>query len=89
MPDPSRETFKRTRKEAIVAIIIWVLAGFWTVPVSYWLGTRSPASTIAGIPTWVIWGVFVPWLVFFIIHSWYSLFYIQDEAATTDPNVRR
>lgn len=76
MPAPS---YHRTRKEAIVAFLMWLGAGIWVITVSFWLGRGLTPTFIGGIPSWVLWGVLVPWLTLFVIHSWYSLFYMKAD----------
>jgi len=71
--------WRKHRREAVVAGLIWLAAGLWTRIVSYDLGYDTPPSSIGGVPSWVVWGVFVPWLVFFVVHCWYSLRYLRDE----------
>jgi TRAP-type C4-dicarboxylate transport system permease small subunit len=90
-------TYRRTLKEAIVALLIWFGAGVWVISVSYWLGSGRPVISIGGIPNWVLWGILVPWVTLFVIHSWYSLFFLRadddhppgDSASPNDLNRKR
>jgi hypothetical protein len=88
-------SYHRTLKEAVVAMMLWLGAGIWVVSVSYWLGYQRPVHSIGGIPNWVVWGVLLPWVTLFVVHSWYSLFYMRaDDAAEPDqqrptPTARR
>lgn len=66
------EYFK-ARREAIVAFVILAVACAWTLSVSFYLSRSEPLETVLGIPKWVVWGVFVPWVVFFLVHCWYTL----------------
>ena len=34
---------------------------------------------IGGIPAWVVWGLFVPWLVMIAITWWFALFVLKDD----------
>jgi len=79
-------SYRRSRREAVVAALIWFLAGIWTISVSYWLGYTRPVRSLGGIPNWVFWGVFLPWVVFFLIHTWYSLIYMRDEDGESPPD---
>ena len=71
--------YRRTRKEAMVGFALWALAGLWAVGVSWWLGYDRPAESLGGVPSWVVWGIFLPWVVFFVVQCWYSLFYLEDD----------
>ncbi len=75
----SRPQYRRARREAIVAALLWLAALVWAVGVSYWLGYGRPAESIGGIPSWVVWGIFTPWIVFFAVHCWYSLIFLRDD----------
>ncbi len=74
-----RPDYRRSRLEAIVAALIWFAAGLWTVGVSYYLGYDTPARSIGGVPEWVVWGIGAPWVTFFLVHSWYSLYFLRDD----------
>ncbi len=71
--------YRRSRREAIVAGIIFVVAATWTVTACYLLGYGKPVRSIRGVPHWVLWGIFLPWAVFFVVNCWFSLFYIRDD----------
>lgn len=79
-------SYRRTLKEAIVAALLWLGAGVWVISVSYWLGSGRPVRSIAGIPNWVVWGVLLPWVTLFLLHSWYSLFFLQDGGDENPPH---
>ena len=80
------DDYRRSRREAAVAGLIWFLAALWTVGVSYWLGYNRPALSVGGVPEWVVWGIFAPWIVFFLIHAWYSLIYVREPKAPPPTN---
>jgi len=73
-------SYRRCRIEAIVAGVLWFVCGCWVVGVSFFLGYAQPARSVFGVPHWVFWGVFVPWVVFFLIHCWYSLVFLRDDS---------
>jgi len=71
--------WRRERREAIVAALIWLAAAISTRWISYSLGYGVEPSSVGGVPSWVVWGVFVPWVVFFFVHCWYTLWFLRDE----------
>ena len=77
-------SYRRSRKEAIVAGIIFLAAATWVITACYLLGYGKPVRSIGGVPHWVLWGIFLPWAVFFLVNSWFSLFYIRDDDSVAD-----
>ncbi len=85
--DPDIEydpVFLHSRREAIVIFCIWVTAIIWVVPFCYFQGygqnvDPSTLSLTIGIPTWLFWGVFIPWVVADIFTIWFCFFYMQDD----------
>lgn len=55
------------RGEAIEAAALWLMALVATVGLSTWMGAAQSESMF-GVPRWAALGVFVPWLVFFLLH---------------------
>ncbi|VAX37285.1 hypothetical protein MNBD_PLANCTO02-1288 [hydrothermal vent metagenome] len=77
---------KNARKEAVVILFIWLVASVWTMLFCYFSGysgsgavNRETISLTCGIPTWVFWGVAMPWGVVDICTIWFCLFYMQDD----------
>lgn len=68
---PSSETggpdSRPARREALEAGLLWALALVTTVGLSSWLGSADP-SPVGGVPRWTAYGVFGPWLLFFLLH---------------------
>ena len=48
--------YRKSRKEAIVAVALWALAAVWTIGTSYMLGYDQPAKSLGGVPSWVVLG---------------------------------
>lgn len=67
------------RREAIAAILIWFVAGVWTITASYALSAQRPVHLIGGLPHWVVWGILLPWATAFVVHVWYSLVFVGDK----------
>ena len=76
----STADYRPARREAIVALLIWVAAIATTVGVSYILGyTEATPETIFGIPRWVVLGIFMPWIIFFGVHTWFTLYFGREK----------
>jgi hypothetical protein len=55
-----------SRREAAVVAGLWVAAGTWSVTFCYWNGygaTPDKLQFTLGFPTWVFWGVVLPWVL--------------------------
>ena len=62
-PHPILQT---ARREALVVAAMWVAAGTWAVGYSYTHGygaTPDKLHFTLGFPTWVFWGIVVPWVL--------------------------
>jgi hypothetical protein len=82
MTQPERlANYQRTRREAGVAVVGWVVAFAWTVGVSWWLGQQRPVALWLGVPKWVLLGVALPWVGCFLFNCWYTLVYQKERSA--------
>jgi len=76
--------FLHSRREAIIIFSVWFVALLWSVPYCYFHGfpeTFDPATfeTTLGIPTWLFWGILVPWLVADVFTIWFCFFYMKED----------
>ena len=76
--------FLNSRREAIVIFCLWLTALIWAVPFCYINGYQTdfdPAtlSTTWGIPTWLFWGILVPWIVADLFTIWFCFCYMKDD----------
>ncbi|MFV1967195.1 MAG: hypothetical protein ACC628_17335 [Pirellulaceae bacterium] len=76
--------FLNSRREAILIFFLW-LAGFvWAVPFCYLTGyidnyDPETFTTTLGVPTWLFWGIAVPWLVADFATTWFCFCYMKDD----------
>jgi len=76
--------FLHSRREAIVIFCVWLVALLWSVPYCYLNGfpehfDAESFSTTLGIPTWLFWGILVPWLVADVFTTWFCFFYMKED----------
>lgn len=76
--------YRHSRREALVILALWMLSFAWTVTYSYVNGYATAESPrelemTLGIPSWVWWGIAVPWIVSGIVSILMCLFFIQDD----------
>lgn len=82
------------RREALVALAIWLVAGTYSLTFCYLFGYAPAAGAVAaenaaeaaqnlrlvlGMPWWVFWGVVVPWLACTVLHAWFAFGFMGDE----------
>lgn len=76
------------RREALVVLVVWLLAMSYTVGYSYLYGygrSVDDLQFVLGFPDWVFWGVVVPWLVCLAISWVFSYVLMRDEDLGEDP----
>lgn len=76
--------FLHSRREAIVIFCIWLAGLLWAVPYCYlngYAGNIDPAdvATVWGIPSWLFWGIAVPWVVADLATIWFCFCFMQDD----------
>jgi hypothetical protein len=80
MEDP---VVKTGRREAAFALTMWFVAMSVTVATCYRYGYQQdpgePMSFVLWFPSWIFWGLIVPWLACSVVSAWFAFFYMQDE----------
>ena len=77
--------YRQCLKEAGLAAAIFLIAFLGCTCVIAMLGYPSPGdrppepALIWGIPEWVFWGLFVPWLVLVGVTWWFAFFFLRDD----------
>lgn len=85
---PDDPVYLNARREGAVAFLGWVIAGLLTVPTCLLLGfglETQEVTTILGIPSWVFFGIVIPWICMVAYTVWFSLFFVKDEDLGADP----
>ena len=87
--DPPKETprdwdprFLRARREAAIVLIAFFVWLCWTVGVSWRLGYQTKPGELDllfGFPSWVVWGVLLPWISATLFSVVFALRYIRDD----------
>lgn len=80
-------TYENARKEAIGIGLIWLVCTVYCCVYCYFFGynvdgmakTVDDVRPIWGIPSWIVWGVFAPWVVCTFINIWFAGFYMADD----------
>jgi hypothetical protein len=102
LPVPNRpdRLFRHARSEAIFIALFWLACTIYCCAYCYIYGYITPSRPLTerdvkpiwGVPSWVFWGVFVPWLVCGIVNVVFSAWFVADDdlgeelaAPTADP----
>jgi fatty acid desaturase len=87
-------TFLHARREAIVIFFVWLTCMVWSVSYCYLNGyldndasefDAQSFSITLGMPTWVFWGIAVPWLLANVATTWFCFAFMQDDDLGTSP----
>jgi len=90
---PVDPVFKSSLRELKWIFAIWLVHFVWVVGYCYAFGyppPETPLTTVIGMPSWVFWGVFVPWIVATLVTGWFALTQIEDHVlpdCTSAPEV--
>jgi len=77
------------RREALVIVGLFALFFIWSVGVCYAIGfiSAEPAdaakpvevATVLGMPTWIFWGILMPWLAVDLVAVWFCFSFMTDD----------
>ena len=70
------------RREAVVVFAVWLIGIAWTIGYCAMAGYNVPPEQIRitlGMPSWVFWGILVPWILVIFFTIWFGLYYIVDD----------
>ena len=74
--------FLHSRREAVLIASGWALGLVWAVPYCYLNGYGLPpgeVGTTLGVPTWLFWGILVPWIAADLFTAWFCFFYFVED----------
>lgn len=77
-PDP---VYQSSLRESRWILLFWVAFFVWVVGYSSLFGYPAegePIDTVIGMPAWVFWGVFLPWIISGLVTIWFALTQIED-----------
>jgi hypothetical protein len=87
---PDREPdrlLKNARREAIIIGVVWFAAMTYCCTYCYLFGYIRPGHPLGpqdvrpvlGMPSWIFWGIMVPWAVCALLTFWFAGFYMADD----------
>jgi len=77
--------YLHARRELIVSLAAMIVFGVWVVGFSWIQGLRPETqseqiNTVLGIPSWVFWGVALPWILANLFTFWFCFRFMTDNA---------
>jgi hypothetical protein len=88
MPDPEapRRLFRNAKRELLVTFLVFLAALAWSVGYCWLFGYRSEVElknvdfqSVLGFPSWVMFGIVLPWVACTGFTVWYGLWGMQDD----------
>lgn len=85
MGDPEARHLRQCLREAGIVAVLWLAGLAWTLVVVIGWGyvpveERPEVPTLVfGIPAWVVWGLFVPWLFEIAAAWWFAVKVLADD----------
>ena len=80
--------FVSSLRESKWILIIWFANFTWVIGFSVWAGydgdPEQRLATTLGMPRWVVWGVFFPWIATVALTSWFALTQMADHPLEDD-----
>jgi len=78
------------RREAVAILVAFAVCLVWSVTWCYLAGYGQPGeaglATVLGMPSWVFWGVLVPWLGADLFGCWFCFFFMADDPLGEAPD---
>ena len=85
-PQPQLDpAFTNARREAFFILGLFACCFVWALGVYFADGYFPTSSvpgeipTVLGMPRWVFWGIFLPWLVVDAVTIWFVFFFMRDD----------
>lgn len=75
--------FLHARREARFILVTFAVFAIYTLSVSYGLGLNTdpdmnqPPPQVLGIPSWVFWGIVLPWIAANFVTAWFCFGYMR------------
>ena len=81
--------YRHSLREAIVVLGLWFACGVYTLSFclsrGYRAPTDEPVALVLGIPSWVVWGIFTPWIAVNAFAFWFCFVFVRDDDLGEDP----
>lgn len=87
-PEKLDPVYLNSKRETVFVIVAWAVFCLWVVGYSLSAGyDLDPAElkTVMGVPSWIFWGVALPWLMANVVAIWFALKFMADDPLEDEP----
>ena len=92
MPQSTDPVLKNAKREGLWISLSWLAATAYSCTYSYLFGYTTKerplgvadVHPIFGMPSWVFWGIIVPWLACSVFTVWFAGFVMKDDDLGVD-----
>ena len=80
-PEELGESFRQSKREFWVMVGIWAFFAIWTVSYNGFFAdgeSEGEPDILFGMPSWVIMGVAVPWVLAVSATIWFAMCFMKD-----------
>ncbi len=84
-------TYLNSLREAKMIIFLFAVFCAWAVLACYLFGYGDPPAAgteiakVLGMPSWIFWGICLPWIAVDVVAVWFCFFYMQvDDLGEND-----
>src|SRR5438270_923310 len=89
---PADPVLRHARREGLIIIAAWLASTIYCCSYAYLYGYSSPrrplgpgdVQPILGMPSWVFWGIMLPWGVCAAFTFWFAGWYMADDDLGSD-----
>ena len=81
MADELGESFRQARRELRFQLITWTAFAVWVVGYCAFTGfaaEKEDVEMMLGMPSWVVLGIGLPWVIAFGITVWFAGWFMKD-----------
>lgn len=82
MKESEQQTYWHAQRETLVIVVVWVLAMVYVLTYCYLFGyppADGQVRLVWGMPSWVFWGVVLPWLACDLITMWFCFWFMVED----------
>ena len=91
-PPDDDPVLRHARREALIILGVWAACTIYCCAYAYLFGYDRPGRPLGaaevrpvlGVPSWIAWGVFLPWGLCFAFTAWFAGWMMVDDDLGSD-----